>query len=100
MPVASTSFFTGITATKTDTSSIDVSGNDKVAVTLVGADTAVATVVIYGVDSGGNNRELHTETFTADDEKVFDCSAVGFHLLTVHVTAYTTGTFAAYLNAR
>lgn len=92
--------FSGITATKTDTANFSISKSDKVNVTLVGTSTSVGTVKIYGVDAGGNNRELHSEAATANFEKVFDLTPVGYAEITVHVTAYTSGTFAAYLNTR
>jgi|DEB0MinimDraft_6_1074348.scaffolds.fasta_scaffold61236_2 hypothetical protein len=92
--------FSGITATKTDTANFEIGRYDKVSVSIVGTDTAVATVVIYGIDAGGNNRELHSQAFTADDDMTFDLTPIGHTTITVHITAYTTGTFAAYLNAR
>lgn len=100
MPALSSTIFSGITATKTDTSYTQLRDYENVSLTLVGTGTSVGTVKIYGKDAGGNNRELHSEAATADFEKVFDLTPVGFVEITVHVTAYTSGTFAAYLNAR
>lgn len=99
MPSTSETIFSGITATKTDTADFSIRDYNAVAVSVVGTSTAVGTVKVYGV-TNSNNVEVHEFTFTADDNKGVNLTAVGYTAITVHVTAYTSGTFAAYLDAR
>ena len=100
MPSTSETIFSGITATKTDTANFSIRDYNAVALSVIGTSTAVATVKVYGVDAGGNDVEIHEFSFTADDNKGVNLTWVGYTQITVHITAYTTGTFAAYLDAR
>ena len=100
MPSTSETFFSGIVATKTDTTAINIRPYGAVALTVVGTGSAVATAEVYGVDGGRNNVLLETLTFTVADEQGLNLTWVGYGEVNVHITAYTTGTFAAYLDAR
>ena len=100
MPSTSETFFTGIVATKTDTAAKSIRDYDKVAVTVIGTSTAVGTAIVYGVDAGGNNVPIHTFTFTADANQGVNLTWCGYTSVTVHITAYTSGTFAAHIDAR
>ena len=93
-------FFSGITATKTDTAARSIREYSAAAVTVVGTGSAVGTALVYGVDAGGGNVLLKTFTFSAADRKGLNLSSVGYTSVTVHISAYTSGTFAAYLDAR
>jgi hypothetical protein len=100
MASTSETVFSEITATKTDTTALSIRDYGAVALTVVGTGTAVGTAIVYGVDAAGNDVSVHTFTFTEDDNKGVNLTWCGYTSVKVHITAYTSGTFAAYLDAR
>mgnify|MGYP003625529760 CR=1 FL=1 len=93
--------FTGIGAVKTDTGYTDIGNSDKVNVTLKAAGGSVdGTLKIFGKDAEGDDIFLASEVFTEAGTTTFPLTAVGFVEVTVHVTAWVAGTFAATINAK